>query len=69
MAEKMKNFVRVNKSDMALLIWKIQQDRMDVEYYDELVKLYEENVLNDIQKNRHTSTIKIDKTLKKALCI
>lgn len=66
---KDKEFVRIDKTEFILLILKMQQDVSMSNYYDELLKVYENNILNDIEKKRYTSTIKIDRTLKNVLCV
>lgn len=67
MEKKTKNFVRIDKTEFILLILKMQQDVSKSDHYEELMKIYENNILNDIEKKRYTSTIKIDRTLKKEL--
>ena len=66
---KDKEFVRIDKTEFILLILKMQQDVSMSNHYDELLKVYENNILNDIEKKRYTSTIKIDRTLKNVLCV
>lgn len=66
MVNKAEDYVRVDKVDFALQILKAQQN---AELYKALMQIYESNILNDIERKRHCSTIKMTRAQREELCV
>ena len=69
MENKTESFVRVDKVDFTLQILKTQRNNNLVKSYNELMKIYEQNILNDIERKRHSSTIKMTRAQKDKLYV
>ena len=69
MARKTDDYVRMDKVDFALQMLKAQQNVELIKCYNELMQIYESNILNDIERKRHSSTIKMTKEQRRELCV